>query len=142
MPEETTKEEEGEKSEKKVSDGQIEDDQVGDVVEKNETIAKIEELLEYLLSNPGTSTFVPDGDSQSMDTSAASVNGIWFTANASASGQLNTSQTVETTVNIAQMPTYTYAELLALYEKEKTFRLELESNFQQKAKESNKQVWI
>lgn len=108
--------------------------------EKNETIAKIEELIECLLASGQPS----QDDSQSMDTSAASVNGIWFTAgnntnnNASQSG----GGALETSVNIAQMPAYTYAELLALYEKEKTFRLDLEITFQQKSKDSNKQASI
>ena len=38
------------------------------------------------------------------------------------------------------MPNYSYGELLALYEKERNCRIDLESTFQEKAKDSNKQV--
>lgn len=102
--------------------------------ERNETIEKIEELLNCLLEN---STMAAGGqdDTQSVDTSNASMTGLWF----SSSG-VGISQAGETSVNIAQMPTYTYAELLALYEKEKNFRHDLESTFKEKSKESNKQV--
>lgn len=102
--------------------------------EKNETIAKIEELLEYLLANSAT-PMIPD-DSCSIKTT--SMNGIWFAA----SGAANAAEATTSVTNIAQMPMYSYAELLALYEKEKNFRHDLENTFQQKSKESNKQVNI
>ena len=43
------------------------------------------------------------------------------------------------TVNINEM-NYTYVELLAMYEKEKNNCAEMEAEFNQKAKESNKNV--
>lgn len=89
--------------------------------------------MQYLLS----STSEQDGcqlDSQSI--SAASANGIWFTANGGGAA----SNAQDAKLNIAQMPVYSYAELLALYDKERTLRLDLESSFQQKSKEFNKQV--
>lgn len=101
--------------------------------EKNETIEKIEELLNCLLEN--STTLGGQDDAQSVDTSNASMTGLWFQ-----SSGVGITPAGETSVNIAQMPTYTYAELLALYEKEKNFRHDLESTFKEKSKESNKQV--
>ena len=64
-------------------------------IEKNQTIAKIEDLIASLTSSEDSSI---------------------------------------------KTETLTYVELLALYEKEKTCRIDMETNFQQTATEGNKQV--
>ena len=71
------------------------DEEENDHIEKNKTVAKIEELIE----------------------------------------SLSIGEEVE-----ANKDSFTYIELLALYEKEKNCRIDLETTFQQKAKEANKHV--
>jgi hypothetical protein len=112
-------------------------DELEESFEQNEAITRIEELLEYLLSASASANHDDSMSSAGADTS--SLNGITFTA-ASNNQTTNQNQQNEASFSVAQMPTYTYAELLALYEKERNLRYDMEATFQQKTKESNKQV--
>jgi hypothetical protein len=59
----------------------------------------------------------------------------------SASSNLNTSgREAAKSTSGSDTAAYTYGELMSMYEKEKHLRMEMENSFQQKAKESNKQV--
>ena len=95
-------------------------------LEKNETISKIEQLLTHLLSN-----------SDELQSSIP------------ISPEALTAQTPllpmpllapDSALDPAQQQTISYAELLVLYEKEKTLRIDMETTFQQKTKESSKQI--
>jgi DNA repair exonuclease SbcCD ATPase subunit len=86
--------------------------------EQNEIISKIEELLNLLTLN---STEFKDAMSTSLNITNSVVS--------------QTSTDAPPTTN-----PFTYAEMLAMYEKEKTCRIDMETNFQQKAKDSNKQI--
>jgi hypothetical protein len=112
-------------------------DELEESFEQNEAITRIEELLEYLLSASASANHDDSMSSAGADTS--SLNGITFTT-ASNNQTTNQNQQNEASFSVAQMPTYTYAELLALYEKERNLRYDMEATFQQKTKESNKQV--
>ncbi len=83
--------------------------------EQNEIISKIEELLSFLTLN--SSEF-----KETMSTA------------------LNLTNTDQSTPPSSSTTPLTYAEMLAMYEKEKTVRLDMETNFQQKAKESVRQI--
>jgi DNA repair exonuclease SbcCD ATPase subunit len=88
-------------------------------IKQNETIQRIEELLSTLT----TTTTNSETDNLSIDTTSSSI------SNASSSN-----------ANSILPATATYAELLAMYEKEKLACLDMETNFQHKAKESSKQI--
>ena len=89
------------------------------VCEQNEIISKIEELLNLLTLN---STEFKDA----MSTSLNLTNSVVSQASTDAPPPITNP--------------FTYAEMLAMYEKEKTCRIDMETNFQQKAKDSNKQI--
>ncbi len=82
-------------------------------IQQNKTIKKIEKLIDCLV--------LDDFDNQSMKSQATNQSNTIASSNLS---QLNLS----------------YAELLALYEKEKNSCLELETSLTQKSKESNKNI--
>jgi chromosome segregation ATPase len=86
--------------------------------EQNEIISKIEELLSFLTLN--SSEF-----KESMST---------------ALNLTNAEQSTPPSSSASSTTPLTYAEMLAMYEKEKTVRLDMETNFQQKAKDSVKQI--
>lgn len=109
------------------------------MVEKNETIVRIEELLDYLLPNT-TALINNDSQSNNHSTDTSSLNSVSFTVPASEANNASATPTNNNAFNINQMPVYSYGELLALYEREKLLRLDVETDFQQKTKESNKQV--
>lgn len=115
-------------------------DELEESFEQNEAITRIEELLEYLLSASASANHDDSMSSAGADTS--SLNGITFMAASSnqTTTATNQNQQNEASFSVAQMPTYTYAELLALYEKERNLRYDMEATFHQKTKESNKQV--
>lgn len=89
-------------------------------IRQNEKILRIEELIASLTS--------PADDSISVDTNMSSTT----------SSSDKHSQTGITN-NIIPVSA-TYAELLAMYEKEKLTCIEMETKFQQKAKEASKQI--
>jgi hypothetical protein len=98
--------------------------------EQNETVTRIEELLGYLTTSNDTK---PSEDTQSMSstTTQSDTNSTNVVA-----GQLQ----LPGQLNITQLPNHSYVELLALYDRERNIRLDLESNFKEKSKESKKQV--
>lgn len=105
--------------------------------EQNEAITKMEELLEYLTSYSLTVTQINEegGSVLSQSTDTHSLNSSYMLVNT----QQHTT-TASQPFSISQMPNHSYAELLAMYEKERNTRLDLESSFTEKAKESNRQV--
>ena len=87
-------------------------------MEQNEVISKIEDLLSFLTLE----------SSEFKEAMSASLN-------------VQTKSDEDPALSVdATAVTLTYAEMLAMYEKEKTIRLDMETNFQQKAKDSNKQI--
>ncbi len=93
------------------------------MIEKNEIISKIEELLTYLTLNSTSS----GSSTQESDLNAA--------------GPQTTSDNGEANKPSSRpVQAYTYAEMLAMYEREKEMRIDIETNFHHKAKESNRQV--
>ncbi len=109
------------------------------IYEQNETITRIEELLEFLtLETPGVSKASEDGQSI-LSTATTHSDTTSNLLNAAPSGNNNQTQQ-QLPNNINQLPNYSYVELLALYDRERTVRLDLESNYSEKSKESNKQV--
>ncbi len=82
-------------------------------IKKNPTIDRIEELLSSLVVSEETKEIA------SVASDKSSVSSLAFNIN-----EINC----------------TYAELLAMYEKEKNYSAEMEAGFNQKAKESNKNI--
>ena len=109
--------------------------------EQGEIISKIEDLLGYLTSYYANAsnddnvslTSITNGPSAVMDTS---------TIIASSEASLSQPQAPSNSVQqkIVQQFNYTYTEMLAMYEREKTLRIDMETTYNQKAKESNKHV--
>lgn len=95
-------------------------------LEKNETISKIEQLLAHLLSNSDElqSNIPISPEALTAQTPLLPMPAL----------------TPDSAIDLAQQQTISYAELLVLYEKEKTLRIDMETTFQQKTKESSKQI--
>ena len=95
-------------------------------LEKNETISKIEQLLAHLLSNSDElqSNIPISPEALTAQTPLLPMPAL----------------TPDSAIDLAQQQTISYAELLVLYEKEKNLRIDMETTFQQKTKESSKQI--
>ena len=95
-------------------------------LEKNETISKIEQLLAHLLSNSDElqSNIPISPEALTAQTPLLPMPAL----------------TPDSAIDLVQQQTISYAELLVLYEKEKTLRIDMETTFQQKTKESSKQI--
>jgi hypothetical protein len=102
------------------------------VYEQDEKITKIEELFDLLTLNSPSDDSVSANPSLTVDSSSIHSYLLQNTAN---SDNNNIKQ-----LNFNQMPNYSYFELLAMYEKERNSRIDLETQYQEKAKESNKEV--
>lgn len=109
--------------------------------EQGEIISKIEDLLGYLTSYYSNTA---NDDNVSL-TSLNNPSVAMETSTIIASSEANLSQqqvgpSSSVQQKIAQQFNYTYTEMLAMYEREKTLRIDMETTYNQKAKESNKQV--
>jgi hypothetical protein len=113
-------------------------------VEQNEAISRIEELLGYLTVNVLENANIQDDDlqlgNQSISGDSVSLNGVSFTFGNNNNNESSGANNNINSFSVTQMPVYTYGELLGLYENEKNSRLDMEANFQQKSKDSAKQV--
>jgi hypothetical protein len=95
-------------------------------IEKNEIISKIEELLNYLTSNETNPS-----DEKTLNL----VINSYDSNNSTATNATNTSNDTN-----KSLLSHSFAELLAMYDREKELRIDIETNFHHKAKESNRQV--
>lgn len=98
-------------------------------IKQNETILRIEELIQIL------TPAAEDLSKPSVESAQSSL-----TTHTTTSSSVSTSSGIHSQPFVVIPPAVTYVELLAMYEKEKLACLDMETNFQQKAKESSKQI--
>ncbi len=106
------------------SDEKVPQDEIS--IEKNEIISKIEELLNYLTLNETN-----PNDEKTLNL----VINSYDSNNSTTATATNTSNDIN-----KSLLSHSYAELLAMYDREKELRIDIETNFHHKAKESNRQV--
>ena len=120
--------------------------------DQSKVVLKIETLLGYLTSFYNTPSALESLNDDNVSTSSSTLNNNDFlmvnneqtVANrnsADLQNQKSASSSASSSTKIIQSQfQHTYLEMLAMYEREKTLRIETETNYLQKAKESNKLI--